>query len=96
MELLDNILRATGEEVLTRPCGGKVSEAYQTVGKNGEGRSENAEKKMKVYAYTRVFTAMQVDGYSLDGQKAKMKVYIDYNDYEIVDFCSVCCSGDGV
>ena len=49
---------------------------------------------MKVYAYTKVLTAMQVDGYSVDEQKAKMKVYIDYNDYEIVDFCSVCCSGD--
>ncbi len=26
---------------------------------------------------------MQVDGYSLDAQKAKMKAYADYNDYEI-------------
>ena len=26
---------------------------------------------------------MQVDGYSLDVQKAKMKAYADYNDYEI-------------
>ena len=44
----------------------------------------NKEKKIKVYTYTRVSTAMQVDGYSLDAQKAKMKAYADYNDYEIV------------
>ena len=41
-------------------------------------------EKTKVYIYTRVSTAMQVDGYSLDAQKAKMKAYADYNDYEIV------------
>ena len=41
-------------------------------------------EKIKVYTYTRVSTAMQVDGYSLDAQKAKMKAYVDYNDYEIV------------
>lgn len=42
------------------------------------------KEKTKVYTYTRVSTAMQVDGYSLDAQKAKMKAYADYNDYEIV------------
>ena len=31
------------------------------------------EEKIKVYIYTRVSTAMQVDGYSLDAQKAKIK-----------------------
>lgn len=31
------------------------------------------KEKIKVYTYTRVSTAMQVDGYSLDAQKAKMK-----------------------
>ena len=39
--------------------------------------------KVKVYTYTRVSTAMQVDGYSLEAQKAKMKSFADYNDYEI-------------
>ena len=38
----------------------------------------------KVYTYTRVSTAMQVDGYSLDAQKARMKAFADYNDYQIV------------
>lgn len=41
-------------------------------------------EKMKVYTYTRVSTAMQTDGYSLDAQKARMKAYADYNEYEIV------------
>ena len=33
--------------------------------------------------YTRVSTAMQIDGYSLEAQKTKMKAYCDYNEYEI-------------
>lgn len=40
--------------------------------------------KIKVYTYTRVSTSMQIDGYSLDAQKARIKAYADYNDYEIV------------
>lgn len=40
--------------------------------------------KIKVYTYTRVSTAMQIDGYSLDAQKARIKAFADYNDYEIV------------
>ena len=42
------------------------------------------QEKTKVYTYTRVFTAMQIDGYSLDAQKARMKAYADFNDYQIV------------
>ncbi len=30
------------------------------------------KEKIKVYTYTRVSTAMQVDGYSLDAQKTQM------------------------
>ena len=36
------------------------------------------KKKIKCYTYTRVSTAMQVDGYSLDAQKEKLKRYADY------------------
>lgn len=43
-----------------------------------------AKEKIKVYTYTRVSTAMQIDGYSLDAQKARMKAYAEFNDYEIV------------
>ncbi len=41
-------------------------------------------EKVKVYTYTHVSTAMQIDGYSLDAQKSRMKAFADYNDYEIV------------
>lgn len=40
--------------------------------------------RIKVYTYTRVSTAMQADGYSLDAQKDRMKAFADFNDYEIV------------
>ena len=40
--------------------------------------------KTKVYIYTRVSTAMQIDGYSLDAQKTRMKAYADFNNYQIV------------
>lgn len=40
--------------------------------------------KIKVYIYTRVSTTIQVDGYSLDAQKSRMKAFAEYNDYEIV------------
>ena len=40
--------------------------------------------KTKVYIYTRVSTAMQIDGYSLDAQKTRMKAYAEFNDFEIM------------
>ena len=40
-------------------------------------------ERTKVYTYTRVSTAMQIDGYSLDAQKARMKAFADFNGYEI-------------
>jgi site-specific DNA recombinase len=42
------------------------------------------KERIKVYIYTRVSTAMQIDGYSLDAQKSRMKAYAEFNDYEIV------------
>ena len=42
-----------------------------------------SKEKIKVYLYTRVSTNMQIDGYSLDAQKTKMKAFCDYNEYEI-------------
>ena len=41
------------------------------------------KEKIKVYLYTRVSTTMQIDGYSLDAKKTKMKAFYDYNEYEI-------------
>lgn len=40
--------------------------------------------RIKVYTYTRVSTAMQIDGYSLEAQKTRMKAFADYNNYDIV------------
>ena len=42
------------------------------------------KKKTKCYIYTRVSTAIQVDGYSLDAQKDKLKKYAEFQDMEIV------------
>ena len=43
----------------------------------------NKSEKVKVYLYTRVSTSMQIDGYSLDAQKMRMKAFCEFNDYEI-------------
>ena len=39
--------------------------------------------KQKVYIYTRVSTAMQIDGYSLEAQCTRMKAFAEFNNYEI-------------
>lgn len=44
---------------------------------------ELLERIRDIRASEKVFYR-QVDGYSLDAQKAKMKAYVDYNDYEMV------------
>lgn len=40
--------------------------------------------RTKCYIYTRVSTAMQVDGYSLDAQREKLRKYADYEDMVIM------------
>ena len=40
--------------------------------------------KIKCYIYTRVSTALQVDGYSLDAQRETMRKYADFQNMEIV------------
>ena len=37
------------------------------------------KKQQKCYIYTRVSASMQVEGYSLDAQKDKLKKYADYS-----------------
>lgn len=39
--------------------------------------------RVKVYIYTRVSTTIQIEGYSPDAQKARMKAFAEYNDYEM-------------
>jgi site-specific DNA recombinase len=41
-------------------------------------------KKTKCYLYTRVSTSIQVDGYSLDAQREKLRKYAEYEDMVIV------------
>ncbi len=38
------------------------------------------KKKTKCYIYTRVSTAIQVDGYSLDAQKDKHRKYAEFQE----------------
>ena len=42
------------------------------------------KKKQKCYIYTRVSTAVQVDGYSLDAQRDKLTKFAEYQDMEVV------------
>ena len=42
------------------------------------------KKKTRCYIYTRVSTAIQVDGYSWDAQKDKLRKYAEFQDMEIV------------
>ena len=38
--------------------------------------------KKKCYIYTRVSTAVQIEGYSLETQKAELRRYASYNDLD--------------
>ncbi len=42
------------------------------------------KQRKKCYIYTRVSTSIQVDGYSLDAQKDKLRKYAEYEDMSIV------------
>lgn len=41
-------------------------------------------KKVRCYIYTRVSTTMQVDGYSLDAQREKLRKYAEFQDLLVV------------
>ena len=48
----------------------------------------------KCYIYTRVSTAAQIEGYSLDAQKESLKAYAAYRELEIVgNYCDAGKSG---
>ena len=40
-------------------------------------------KRKNCYIYTRVSTSMQVDGFSLDAQKEKLRRYAEFQDLKI-------------
>lgn len=53
--------------------------------------------KKKCYIYTRVSTMMQVDGFSLDAQKDKLRKYAEYQDWEIAaEYSDEGCSGKNI
>ena len=55
------------------------------------------ENKIKCYTYIRVSTEMQVDGYSLDAQRDRLKKYGDYQGIEIVrEYCDAGKSGKSI
>ena len=55
------------------------------------------KKKLKCYLYTRVSTAIQVDGYSLDAQKDKLRKFADYQEMEIAgEYCDEGFSGKNI
>ena len=50
--------------------------------------------KKKCYIYTRVSTAVQTEGYSLDAQTDRLRKYADYKDLEVVrEYCDAGNSG---
>ena len=54
-------------------------------------------KRIKCYIYTRVSTSMQVDGYSLDAQKEKLRKYAAYQDMIVAgEYCDEGKSGKSI
>lgn len=43
-----------------------------------------ADKKAKVYTYTKVSTSTQVDGYYLDAQKERIRKYAEAFNYDTI------------
>ena len=54
-------------------------------------------KKKKCYIYTRVSTAAQTEGYSLDAQKDRIRQFAEYKGLEIVgEYCDAGKSGHSI
>ena len=62
-------------------CKTKIKELRESTGMNRKEFCKCMKKtKTKCYLYTRVSTSMQVDGYSLDAQRDKLRKYAEYED----------------
>lgn len=48
--------------------------------------------RKKCYIYTRVSTAAQTEGYSLEAQTERLRKYADYKEMEVVSVCTDCCN----
>jgi site-specific DNA recombinase len=56
-----------------------------------------AKKRTKCYTYIRVSTEMQVDGYSLDAQKDRLRKFAEYQKMQIVhEYCDAGKSGKSI
>ena len=54
-------------------------------------------KKKKCYIYTRVSTAAQTEGYSLEAQKERLRQFAEYKDLEIAgEYCDAGRSGHSI
>lgn len=54
-------------------------------------------KKKKCYIYTRVSTAAQTEGYSLEAQKERLRQFAEYKDLEIAgEYCDAGKSGHSI
>ena len=54
-------------------------------------------RKKKCYIYTRVSTAAQTEGYSLEAQQERLRKYADYKNFEIVgEYCDAGKSGKSI
>ena len=54
-------------------------------------------KKKKCYIYTRISTAAQTEGYSLDAQKERLRQFAEYKDLEIAgEYCDAERSGKSI
>lgn len=55
------------------------------------------QKRLRCYVYTRVSTAIQVDGYSLEAQREAATRYAKYQNMEVVkEFSDQGCSGKNI
>ena len=63
----------------------EVLKIVGTIKQSHIARKIMKNKKIRCDIYTRVSTIMQVDGYSLDAQKEKLKRYAKFQNMEIVN-----------
>ena len=68
----------------SKDAGARITSIVEDYGVSKYTPVNELKKKTKCYIYTRVSTAIQVDGYSLDAQKDKLRKYAEFQDMEIV------------
>ena len=54
---------------------------------NEQPKEDDIVRKKKCYIYTRVSTAAQIEGYSLEAQQERLREYAEYKGLEIAGEC---------